>query len=288
MPQGTVIFLDTSIQIARVTHSPEIKDKIKKRITEYDITATSSVVKQEFKRRLLKEARYLLQQFKLRESYKKVLRHVIDNLPPQQARKRTICLETLATIDERDDDSDQTDRAILFLKYLLNHGLSDFEKSVDHVFTKSNCACAKQAITKDTRGRYDFGINKCSQTQGKCGITRFLKEHESELHEILCDLKKIQSGLGHDQKSRELEEIENFIRFFLDNLGTIESRNPCSSVGDLLIALESCEIPTFYTMNSKESQFLCRSTKQDLIVRPKNHDRDDIICPKTLEVWPKF
>jgi len=30
MAKGTAIFLDTSIQIARLVHSPDIKDKIKK------------------------------------------------------------------------------------------------------------------------------------------------------------------------------------------------------------------------------------------------------------------
>jgi hypothetical protein len=43
--KGTAIFLDTSIQIARVVHSTAAKRKIDERVTKYDISATSAVVR---------------------------------------------------------------------------------------------------------------------------------------------------------------------------------------------------------------------------------------------------
>jgi len=39
-----------------MVHGPGTKDRIKRRISEFTATITSSVVKQEYKRRLLKEA----------------------------------------------------------------------------------------------------------------------------------------------------------------------------------------------------------------------------------------
>ncbi len=86
MPEGNAVFLDTSIQIARIVHNEEIKVRIAWRISQYDLTVSSEVVKQEFKRRLLKEAQYLLNQLNRLTSLQKVMRHVIDNLPPQQNR----------------------------------------------------------------------------------------------------------------------------------------------------------------------------------------------------------
>jgi hypothetical protein len=86
VPAGTAVFLDTSIQIARFVHGPETKRRIRERIDQYDLSITGEVVKQEFKRRLLKEAQYLLNLFDRFGSFQRVWRHVLDVLPPQGQR----------------------------------------------------------------------------------------------------------------------------------------------------------------------------------------------------------
>ena len=78
MCNGTALFIDTSIQIARIVHSPAIKRIIRKRLKKYDIITSSLVVRQEFKRRLLKEADYLLKQLHYRNSFNEVMRHIQD------------------------------------------------------------------------------------------------------------------------------------------------------------------------------------------------------------------
>ena len=66
-------------------------------------------------------------------------------------------------------------------------------------------------------------------------------------------------------------------------------KEPCLSIGDLLIALESSNFSTFYTMNGKESQHLCPSLKQNFIVRPRNPEKEDIECLfSNLKNWEKF
>jgi hypothetical protein len=51
--------------------------------------------------------------------------------------------------------------------------------------------------------------------------------------------------------------------------------DPCLTVGDLLIALESEKIPVFYTINAKESQYLpldgADPHRQEDIPRPRRH-----------------
>ena len=287
MTKGKAIFLDTSIQIARKVHSPEIKKIIETQISNYHISTSSLVVKQEFKRRLIKEAHYLLKQIKFRKSYSKVLRHV-HNLPQQQRRKMNICLDTLLTIDENDNEKDRTDRAICFFQDLLRNGLQDFNQSVDHVFEDSNCACGKKQIKPKSNDEYDFGTNKCSRTEGTCGISNFLNEHESNLNKISSHLKNIPASDVKGKKSKELQNIEEFVNSCISDSKKIEEKNPCYTVGDLLIALESSDIPTFYTLNGKESQHLCRILNQNLIVRRKNPEHDDITCLKNVENWPVF
>jgi hypothetical protein len=55
-----------------------------------------------------------------------------------------------------------------------------------------------------------------------------------------------------------------------------------------MIAMESAGVPVFYTLNSNESQHLCRALKQTLVVRPKNPEHEDLVCLDTNGVWPEF
>ena len=68
---------------------------------------------------------------------------------------------------------------------------------------------------------------------------------------------------------------------------SIRGREPCKAIGDLLIA-SSRTISTFYTFHGKESQHFCRALQQNLIVRPTNPERDDIVCATDPETWDRF
>ena len=117
--KSTAAFLDTSIQIARLIHSPETCRQIDERLQSFDLTTTGLVVRQEFKRRLLKDARYLLDLFLRHQSFARVHRHIVDVLTPFQRRKQRISLQLLSTLIEDDSDADRTERAILLLRGLL-------------------------------------------------------------------------------------------------------------------------------------------------------------------------
>lgn len=290
MPSGTALFLDTTIQIASFVHSPEQKERIAQRLGQYDITVTGLVVRQEFRRRLLKEARYLLSQLEERGSMTKVRRHVIDHLHYQQ-RKRNICLELLQTVDEEDGEADKTKRLRLFLRNLLKHGLREFDDSVDCLRTASGCACGQQQVREIVKYRkYDFGIDKCSKSKGDCGIRKFLEEHRNDLEKVQEMLKSLPlNGPSQPQgKPKELQKAEKFIKAFLTGSSKVEARNPCLGVGDLMIAMESVGIPSFYTMNGKESQHLCRALGQDLIVRKQDPTIEDVICAASATTWQPF
>src|SRR6266446_834423 len=71
------VFLDTSIQIARWVHSDRVKKHIKQRIDQHERIVTGLVVRQEFRRRLLKEAEYLLRLLYRYNSFDEVYHHVI-------------------------------------------------------------------------------------------------------------------------------------------------------------------------------------------------------------------
>ncbi len=281
---GTALFVDTSIQIARFFHAPELKEKISIRIGKYDITATGLVVRYEFKRRVIREAVYLLQQVRKLKSYNKAMRHITDHLPVQQGRKRNICLEILATILEDQTDEDLTDRAILFLESLIEYGMQDFDDTVDHIFKDSCCACGMTSVRIDAKGKPDLGFLNCRDAGDTCGIGLFLDRCRSFLVRIQEELQKVPTA----KMTAELKRIKDFISGYFKNSAAIHLRSPCKHVGDLLIALESRTVPSFYTMNGKESQYLCRILDQDLIVRRRYYTHDDVICLKHSVPWPEF
>jgi hypothetical protein len=269
--RGTAIFLDTSIQIAMVVHSKEAKRKIAERLSKYDIRATSEVVRQEFKRRLLKEAKYLMDQLNRRGSFEEVFYHV-ERLPEVfHKRRKHICLQLFGTLFE--NDTDRTERLKLRLHYLLTLGLKSFDKKMDQVITASKCACNKIPIrVKERFARYEFGTEKCSETGSQCGIVEYLVSQKHHMTKLYDALKLIPDA----EKTDEIRRSEEFLQRVLIDPSIARSQNPCLTVGDLIIALESNGIPTFYTLNKKESQFFCAVLGQELIVRPIDALKDDV------------
>ena len=155
MPMGTAVFLDTSIQIARKVHSPALKKKIEQRIDQYDLTTTGQIVRQEFKRRLLGEAKYLLGVLNDRDSFIEAYHHVA-RLPvnyPRQRRQKNTCLQLLglgSAINAK-NDADRTERFRLKLHYLLTLGMDRFDESVGVV--KDSVGCTAPSCRLELRSR---------------------------------------------------------------------------------------------------------------------------------------
>lgn len=285
MGHGTAVFLDTTILIAKAVHAPGIKERISQTLKRFDFRCSGLVARQEYKRRLLKDARYLHQLAQKCDSIQEVNRH-ISRLPPQSRRKFTICFDIICTIDEMDNERDRLDRLRLFTLDLLRHSLRRLERDCEF-FRESGCACGAGRIV-ERKGSFDFGPDHCGKTGNECRIDDFLKDTRSTLVEIAKFLSEIPGGTAPGQKSKELQTAETFIQSHLQSNVSVRSKDPCTCVGDLLIALESKSIPHFYTMNGRESQHLCKVLQQTLHVRPTNPDCADVECPSTTSDWPKF
>lgn len=280
MPSGTAIFVDTSILISRLLSGPEMKKAIEKRLALYDITVSSPVVVQEFKRRVLNEAVYLMELLNKKGSYKKVNRHVTSVLDSSKRwkRKRKICLEILWTIFEKADDLELTIRAKQYLRTLIKHGTFFLKKELDSVVPGTGCYLSNYPIKeKKPYVRYDLGEIKCSKVHKLCPVVDYLKEKIELCKKIL----KLLSDLPN--KTVELEKASEFLKEFIANPDNTPQMDPCISVGDLLIALESHKIPNFYTKDKKESPFFCNVLEQNLIIRPNNPEHSDKIVKSSQE-----
>lgn len=282
MPEYPPVFVDTSIQIARKVHGKETKRSIADRLKRPRYSVTGEVVKQEFKRRLLGEAKYLLNLISRFKTIEIVQAWVNNSLPPQLARKRNICLDMLATIFHGEGEPDLTDRAKSYLRTLLKHGMDQFEREVDSVVREVGCMCSRvPVIEKKPYEDYDLGKDRCTKAGSACGVASLLQARQADASRILADLK----ALPEAHKTGELRRIEEYLDRYLSDPDRAAEGDPCLKVGDLLIALESAGVATFYTMNYRESQVLCRSMGQTLIYRPPNFTRAEVECPISDPDW---
>lgn len=279
------LFLDTSIQIARHVHGPQTKAAIKKRLSLHSKHVTSLVVRQEFKRRLLKEAAYLLNLLHRYQSFDEVNHHVIRLFGPWHARKRNICLQTLAQV-HGGTDGERAERLQLYLRSLLVSGLRRFDQSVDELRTDSGCACARQAVVEKIQlRRYELGNDRCSHAKpGSCGIREFLENRT----ELATKIAQYLRALPPEKKSAEIQKAETFLAKITDDPAKAAGEDPCLTVGDVLIAMESAGISPFLTLNSTESQHFCRVLGQTMIVHPVDPTKSEIVCLAEEKAWPEF
>lgn len=260
---ASVVFLDTSILIASFVHPPTIKSHIRNVLSQYQVILSGLVAKQEFCRRFLKEAFYLLSTLKRRSySFDAVFDHVTSSLPPQQHRKQKICIRMLRQCYGRATDKERADRLRFFLEDLLENGVQDLMDN-GVTFTKhSNCKNG-EFTPYLKRTNWSFAADKCPSD---CGVGGFLYG---------CTIR---SDLAKSLKERELtSELDRSLEF----LGMLDSEcsnarefNPCLKVGDLMIAFE-CKVSgaeDFFTQNYKESSVLCPALGLNMLRCPTNQD----------------
>ena len=142
-----------------------------------------------------------------------------------------------------------------------------------------------QVVEKVPLRKYELGPSRCSRTpQGACGVVAFLASRKDVCQGIL---EKLQA-LPAEAKSQEIKNTQDFLRRLTKSPGSARQDDPCLTVGDLLIALESVGVPNFFTLNSAESQHFCRILEQTLIVQPIDPLKPEVVCHKEDKQWPKF
>jgi hypothetical protein len=292
MPPTELLFLDTSIHIARLLHGPAQKARVEARAGNY-LRSSGLVCRQEFKRRILKTAEYLLGVLDERKGYENAHAYMTRLIQNQyQKRRATICLHLLAQATGN-ADQDKTDRLRVKLRTLILTGLKQFDGWLDRLAPDSGCGCGRcevRQVKKPKSGRtvFEFGGDKCSQLgAGQCGIVAFLRSRTTERVAIRTELARV----APDKKSAEIQASETFLTAVESDPQSAPSQNPCLVVGDLIIALESAAAgaKAFYTMNGRESQYLCKALGQTLIVRKPDEQQDDVICPGNDPAnWPDF
>jgi hypothetical protein len=281
-----IVFIDSSIHVARTIREQPMRAKIDFWLAGYRLKATSSVALQEFKRRVLKDLAYLLVKLDQTGSYQRTLDYVTSVLPSLQQRKKAICLPILhQLIQPPASDEELTERTRLYLRSLVVNGENDFAQSFDSVLNSIDCYWAKYPIREKKRYKeYDFGGNKCSKTKNLCRVKTSLEGMTTKLKSLLDFL----NGLPTNRRTNELESARTFLDGILnqDGIKNVHDDDPCLKFGDLLIALESKDIPVFYTMNYRESQAYCDVQGQELAIRPNDPVKNEDVHSQGSKPWP--
>ncbi len=255
------VFLDTTVQIARFVGTKQSKKEIRQKLIGA-LPLTGLVVRQEWKRRLLTDAKYVLGVLRQKNlSYAETLQHINRKLTSNRflGRKLSICLDLLAT-GLGSEASDAGERLENYLIMLLEDGLSLFDVTAELVRT-SNCGCALQDILIDHSGTYNLGPLKCSSA-GSCGVSKLFDLNHDSLRSILREVK----ALPEKEKTDELASAELLIERYLNGEVEITSESPCLRYGDITISLESKGIQKFFTANVRESTTLCAAMNQKMLV----------------------
>jgi hypothetical protein len=171
------------------------------------------------------------------------------------------------------------------LRSLIVNGEKNFVEDLDSVVGGIDCYWARYPIREKKRYKdYDFGEIKCSKTRNLCQVKSALQGKITECRNILTFL----NSLPASRMTKELESARDFLDRILNQNGiaNVHSEEPCLRVGDLLIALESCGFPNFYTMNYRESQAYCDLHGQELAIRPNDPGQDERVYSQGSKPWP--
>ena len=153
------------------------------------------------------------------------------------------------------------------LEDLLENGIEEIKQNiVDEIVKSVGCASAIEGIRR-TKSGFRFPHDECSKHE-RCRVGDFLNESPDRepLLQFLVD--------NDERLTPKLKKGKESLPS-LRKLGCVNARqlDPCMSIGDVLISLESRSAGVFLTQNFKESNLLCEQSEQTINVCPTNQDK---------------
>ncbi len=257
------LFVDTSAIIAHLVGHPEVRRVVASQLQAADRVVTGLVVRQELKRRFLDAVRFVYERLLEASNYHEAYRVAKDALATWQKRKLSLAVDLLVTYATEAGDLTQSElrKHVLFrLEALLDDAWDLLHEVVDEVLRGSGCAFGQEPPKRDG-ATWKLGRRKCSLAGEACTIADFLVIRRSAAERILARLEE-------QAPTEELADAREFLVAVLPEPGLCRERSPCLTVGDLLIALESADVPTFCTLNGAESLHLCAALGQRLVLCP--------------------
>lgn len=246
------VFLDTTIQIERVTATDERQAEIADALMGTQVI-TSTYVQGEYLRTLVKDALLLYNLIQATEQLYDVETQMANLLNKRSASRCLLLWASLhrAGIYERS-------RLLRTLHRYINYSLvTRFMTGIDELLNTTDCGLAKER-PRLMEGSYELRT-QCTRPVKECSLAELLTTHQAELEVLANGLK------GHSDKS--LARMSDLCTSILDDPHTARGRNCTWYLGDLVIALELPTDAAIYTTNRRHFEPLCELLGKQLYDR---------------------
>jgi hypothetical protein len=266
MKSKNKVFLETTIQVDRFSANPEKKKKIEEILSKFENLYTSTYVKMEYKRSLIRHLVYLYNVILYDAKNFAECFFKMQPLPPEQLRKIKGILASFANFFlslERGDISKSQESSLLeiarsYFKNIIEIAWIDFDKKIDSIFNETECLNAKVGpIFED--GKFYNKISCIQKGKNSCRIVEFFVRHEDSVKKLYNKFIKDES-LDIEQK-KMLNIIEKALTFPQN----MKKDKNCFSCGDLIIALECPKDSLLFTTNTKHFKPLTAELEKDYL-----------------------
>ncbi len=272
-PESPEVFLDTSIHCSRLK-GPSFRDRISDVLRRFEWIGTSTYTKVEFGNVVLAQAEYYLRKLDEFNSLEKT-RDFIGNVLPHKLHKAKVTWSFNLLNEYGRDDSECTERARVSLRRLMKYGVAFVEDHCDSpVSDGTKCYWASKGVHKRNDGRLVWKSPTCKRTHKRCRIDEFFLENRDLFVKIKNGIDELPEGRLTDQ-----------LRGFADVIGQamedpeilLDYRTGCKRLADAIIAVESSDFHSFFSMNSAESEILTALLEQSFYFLPPNEDKGVLV-----------
>ncbi|TET46403.1 hypothetical protein E3J62_04400 [candidate division TA06 bacterium] len=220
------LFLDTTAQIRRRIGTRKEKANITKHLASTKSLVSSTFVKMEYKRRMIRDLVYMLTVLNESDSPAAFCRR-IENLPKAQSPKIRIMFAYLASYYEEEETQELSmDLIAESLKFQIPRLWLLFDRDLSEVLDGTGCA---QARTGPIRHGESFKSpvqhNICKKRL--CTIGDFLDTHRKRFEKIYEAVKET----GDEKFRAALEKA-------FGDFSSLHDHSVCWQLGDIIIALE--------------------------------------------------
>jgi hypothetical protein len=179
------LFLETTIQVGRFWGKPKDKDKIVRVLSQFDNLVTSTYVRMEFKRRVIRELIYLYNIVSSVDNFSDIFFR-IEGLPPYQLRKIKGFLASFSNFflyllkDKKETKVDELlEIGRLYFKNIWEIAWKKFNDNINTIINETDCLNAKYAPKLEDGKIYDR--LSCKQINEKCRIIKFFEDNRASV-----------------------------------------------------------------------------------------------------------
>jgi len=232
------IFLETTIQIDKTFQTAARRLRIAENLQGKTII-TSTYVLGEYKTTFLKACVVFYNLLFDADTVAEALQRLSRALPRDRDYRR--CVMLFAFLLE--ESGTEKDRLLIRLQRLLEGELArKFYQGVDLVINPTDCFLSRISAKKEGN-RYLLINDSCRKNLSQCDICKFWETNRKSLQKVVEGLKT--------QGDKDLQEKAQVGGETLENLSEALGRRNCSTLADIIIALEAPVEAKIYTTNVK-------------------------------------